>query len=43
MGLADVFKGTGPATSEDELELEDAEVKNRGIHIMAGFSMPLGD
>ena len=43
MGLTDVFKGTEPTEDEDDLELEDADVKHTGIQIMAGITIPLGD
>jgi hypothetical protein len=43
LGLVDVFKGTGPVENEDELELEDADVKHTGIQIMAGITIPLGE
>ena len=39
IGLADVFKG---GESEDLGEMEDDEIKTKGIQIMGGFCMPLG-
>lgn len=44
LGLKDVFNGTTEEMEEeDDLTLEDANVKHRGFQIMAGFCIPLGE
>ncbi|MBN1780390.1 PorT family protein [bacterium] len=39
LGLTDIFEGA----DDEDLELEDVELKNRGIQIMGGFTFPLGN
>ena len=43
LGLADVYKGGEIVPGEEDSTMPDMEIKNKGIQIMAGLSVPLGE